>query len=253
MTTNDFSDETLMAYADGALDPAEAARVGAAVAADPALARRLALFSGTRDVLARAAAARPEAPVPDALMARVRATIEAGRAGAETDATVVPLRRPSVPPRPFRPMAIAAGLALALGLAGGVLVGLSLGDGVPGGLRIATLGTRGLAEALSGLPSGARAAVADGEVAIIASFRNADGELCREFELDAAERATVVSVACREAAGWQTRFAVVAGAVDTGYAPASSLETLDSYLAAIGAGAPLAPLDEAAALSAAGE
>lgn len=247
MARNDFTDETLMAFADGELDPAEDARVAAAVAADPELARRLAVFSGTRDVLARAAAARPETVVPDALMERVRATLDAERTpGGQT---VVPFRRPLAARVPAFPRAIAASLALAAGLAGGFVAGLSFGDGDPAGLRIASLQTPGLTRALSSLPSGARQAVEGGEIALIASFRNADGEFCREFEYDGAARATVVSVACRAGADWETRFAVVAGAADTGYAPASSLETLDAYLAAVGAGAPLTPEEEAAAVA----
>lgn len=249
MTRDDFTDETLMAHADGELDPDESARVEAAIAADPDLARRLAMFTGTRDVLARAADARPETAVPDALMARVRETLAADRASR----TVLPFRRPAAAARPWRPMAIAASLALGLGLAGGLVAGLSLRDGTGEGLRIATVQSPGIADALSNLPSGARQAVAGGEIEIIASFRNADGAFCREFEHDGPERATVVSVACRDGARWQTRFAVMAGAAETGYAPASSLETLDAYLAAIGAGAPLEPEQERAAMAGRGD
>ncbi|MGC9419611.1 MAG: zf-HC2 domain-containing protein, partial [Rhodovulum sp.] len=125
MTADEFTDETLMAFADGELDPDQAARVEAAIAADSDLARRAALFADTGDVLARAAAARPEAPVPDALMARVHETLAAARAEDSGD-NVVPLRRPALP---IRPMAIAASLALGIGLAGGLAIGLSSGGG----------------------------------------------------------------------------------------------------------------------------
>ncbi|MGC9419900.1 MAG: anti-sigma factor family protein, partial [Rhodovulum sp.] len=93
-----------------------------------------------------------------------------------------------------------------------------------------------------------RQAVEGGEVEVIASFRNVDGELCREFEHDGPDRVTVVSVACRAVDRWQPRFAVIAGAADSDYAPASSLATLDAYLAAIGAGAPMAADEEKKAL-----
>ncbi|MDN3713648.1 zf-HC2 domain-containing protein [Paracoccus cavernae] len=46
-----ISDETLMAYADGELDQAEAAAVEAALAADPGLQARLRPFSETRRLL----------------------------------------------------------------------------------------------------------------------------------------------------------------------------------------------------------
>ena len=80
MQEHNYPDETLMAYADGELDDATAAELDQALARDPELLRRLALFTGTRDVLAEAAAARPLDPVPDALMARVRAPLAAGAA-----------------------------------------------------------------------------------------------------------------------------------------------------------------------------
>lgn len=246
MTADEFSDEILMAFADGELGPEDAVRVEAAIAADPALARRAALFTGTRDVLARAAAARPETAVPDALMAQVRETLATARSEA-AESKVLQLRRPAAP---IRPMAIAASLALAVGLAGGLWIGLSSGSGgAPEGLRIAALDAPGMRAALDRVPSGDRQAVEGGEIEMIASFRNADGELCREFEYDGPDRATVVSVACRSGNNWHPRFAIVAGAADSGYAPASSLATLDAYLTAIGAGVPMAADAEQEALA----
>ena len=148
-------------------------------------------------------------------------------------------------------MALAASLALALGLAGGLVLSRATGDGGEGGLRIAALDSPGIVRALETLPSGQRQALEGGEVATIASFRNADGEFCREFEVDRARRDTLVSVACRTETGWKTRFVVLAaGSQGTGYAPASALETLDAYLTGIGAGAPLSLEEEAAVLEA---
>jgi anti-sigma factor RsiW len=49
MNGHDFDDETLMAFADGELDEAAAARVERAIADDEALAARVALFMETRD------------------------------------------------------------------------------------------------------------------------------------------------------------------------------------------------------------
>jgi len=75
MTGHDFSDETLMAYADGALDAETARRVAEAAARDAAVARRIALFRDTGALLAQARAARAAPPVPGALMARARAAL----------------------------------------------------------------------------------------------------------------------------------------------------------------------------------
>jgi hypothetical protein len=247
MERQEFGDETLMAYADGELDDDMVRAVEAAAAADADLARRIALFSRTRDILGEAARARPPEPLSPALGARVAETLRAARPAPSE--TVVPFqRRPAAMPG-FRPVAAAAALALAVGVAGGVLVSQATGSRETGGLGIAALEVPGISDALDTLPSGDRVSITGGEIAAIASFLNADGELCREFEFDRSGRGTVVSVACRTAEGWEPRLAIVAPAGDeTGYAPASSLEALDAYLMAIGAAAPLSPENEAVAL-----
>ncbi|WP_333712196.1 hypothetical protein [Yoonia sp.] len=246
MNKQDFEDETLMAYADGELDAGTAQAVAAAAAADPALARRIEMFATTGSLLGELGRSRPLEPVSSDLEARVRAML-----GAESaTATVVPFRSPASAPVAWRPAAIAAGLALAVGLAGGYFASQQSGGQGATGLSIASLGAPAIARTLDEVPSGERVAIEGGEIATIASFRNADGEFCREFEFDRADSNTVVSVACRTEAGWEARFAVVATSPDeTGYAPASSLQTLDAYLGGVGAGAPLSLEDEAAALS----
>ena len=84
---------------------------------------------------------------------------------------------------------------------------------------------------------------------MIASFRDVDDQLCREFEIDRPDRTTFVSVACRAGGTWSVQFTVAAASQnDSGYAPASSLEALDAYLQAVGAGEPLSEAAEKAAL-----
>jgi anti-sigma factor RsiW len=263
------SDEMLMAYADGEASPAEAAAVEAAVADDPAVAERLALFAETR---AMAAEAMPLQPVPDALRASVEAMVAAGAApqagaaspempGAANDVdapetpegeTVVPFRRrPAVRPA-RRPMVVAlaatvAGIAIAVGA---FVAGWQTGGVMPGGpsAGVARLAALPLAEGLS-LPSGS--AVAVGEEALLrplASFRSGTGELCREFEVEG-ER-PVVAVACRRDGDWSVDFAVATppAADPGGYVPASGLEALDAYLGTIAAEPPLGAQEEAEAL-----
>ncbi|MEE4121114.1 MAG: hypothetical protein V2I65_19110 [Paracoccaceae bacterium] len=246
MMSEQFTDETLMAYADGALDADTARAVTVAEATDPEIARRVALFRGTGAALAEARAARPAPEVSDALMARVRETLQ-GRAGARAN-TVVPLDL-RTPARPWVPAAIAASLALAVGLGAGLSLRPGAGPepGVPG---LAALEASGVAGALSRLASGASEQVAAGEVTVVASFRTPDGSLCREFELASAGRETI-GVACAEGAGWNLRFTVASDAAeDAGYAPAGALEALDVWLMGIGAGAPLAEGEERAAMDA---
>lgn len=247
MTGHDIDDLTLMAYADGELDASEVDRVEAALRDDPDIARRLSLFSRTRTALQSAANLQKIDPLPEDIVRRAKAAIEAAR-GSDVD-TVVPFVRPQRQSRIW-PTAIAATLAAAAFLGGYALAPQGQGE-APSELRFAILDTPELTAALDRVPAGQRTPVDGGEISLIASFRDADGALCREFELDTADMKTVVSVACRDDDRWRPRIAVVAAADDdTQYAPASSLDTLDAYLTAIGAGAPLSPEDEASALGA---
>lgn len=244
MSGTDIDDVMLMAYADGELDETESARVEAALSDDPIVAARLVVFSRTREALVSAAAVRRADPLPVQVLSRAQASIDA--AGRESDAEVVPLTRPDRRLR-FWPMSLAASLAAVGLLCGYILSPYARVE--PQEPRFAILGATGLSEELDRLPAGGRADIEGGEVAIIASFRDADGALCREFEVDSPDATTVVSVACRSQTGWVPKLAVIAPADDgSQYAPASSLETLDAYLAAIGAGAPLPIEEESAAL-----
>lgn len=255
MTDLTFSDSELMAYADGELPEARAAQIDLALAQDTTLADRFALFVDTRASVSKAFTAMLDEPVPDALMQSIRKiaresdTVRAEQEKAEN--TVVAFRRKSTPPafnrRPAWQMAIAASLLLAVGLG----AGLYLGDtGATGSLQIAGLNDPNITEALSTLPAGERQVLASGsEISIIATFLDDTGAICREFEYDRSDRSTLVSVACFKT-HWDVRFVVAAApSGDTGFAPASSLATLDAYLEAIGAQAPLALAEEAETLA----
>lgn len=242
-----FDDITLMAYADGALDAETAREVARAEAADPAIATRIAAF---RDSRAAFAGMAPE-PVPAALNASVAALIAAARAEEAGATNVVPLaRRSSAAPRalPLWQGAVAAGLALVVGLTAGAWL---RPQGAAPGLDMAILADPGLAEALDTVASGARQVLpSGGTLSPIGTFTTAEGEVCREFEYDGTDGGTIVSVACRDDGAWDMRLAIAASAGADSYAPASSLDTLDAWLTATGAGAPLGPEEEAAVLAA---
>jgi hypothetical protein len=234
-----YSDDILMALADKELPADMAARVQAAIEADPDMAARYAIFVKSRAAMARLRRA-PDA-VPEALVAHVRRLGAEARA-EETRSNVVSLcdwRRV-----PALPMSIAAAIALAAGL----FVGMQTAQ-TPGGSQLAGLGQPGVTDALGQLPSGERKPLkGGGEMVVIGSFLTGDGALCREFEYDGPDGRTLVSVACREGKDWETRLTIAAQASDDGYAPASSLETLDAWLTATEASAVLSPEEEMAAL-----
>lgn len=241
-----ITDEMLMAYADGELDAAGMAEVEHAMAEDERLAERVAVFADTRRAVKDAYAA--PAPVSAELEARVRAMSAAAKPQPAT-AEVIDLasrRRPA----PVWSMAMAASIALAAGLAGGWYIGKGRPAAVEG-LQLTALSDPAISDALSGTAAGERIGLASGSAfAAIATFRNADGELCREFEYDQPAGSTYVAVACDQSGTWDLRMAVASPPDDGGYAPASSLDTLEAYLNATGAGQPLSADDEAAALAA---
>jgi anti-sigma factor RsiW len=232
-----IDDETLMALADGEIDGDEAEALHARIKADPDLAARYTLFSQTSDWVAQAALNDPEAEVSDDLTARIREMAAAAPPAAEN---VVSLRRPA--PR-WQPMAIAASVALAVGLSAGLFLS-------PDALQTGTpMLSAALQERLGTLPSGAEAALPDGRrVHVIASFQDGAGAFCREYETAAEGGAGLVGVACRNGADWSLRFAMATTSGRDGYAPASSLEALDAFYAATGASQPLSAEAELAYL-----
>lgn len=235
------TDEELMAFADGALPPNRAAAVQKAIDADPALAQRAQMFRGSADLLAGLGQALP-ADVPDALIARVHELAAAPPAPVTDLAAHRAARRV-----PLWQVPLAASIFLAIGVAGTMVLRQDAAD--QGASHLAALESAPLHEALRSLPSGEARQLDSGRVTMIASFTNAEGELCREFEYDPPAGRTVVSVSCHGGGAWGVRMAVMAAPVDaTGYAPASSLEVLDAYLAASGAGAQMDSNEEAAAL-----
>ncbi len=258
MTQPDLTDETLMAYADGALNESDAAAVAAALESDPQAAAKVAAFRQTGARLAGAARGLDE--VPPALRARIEETLAASRpAAGGGDAaepapagTVTPFRaRPAAQARARLagggwPMALAASLALAIGLG----AGLGLRDsGAPSdGGQLALLPSDGLAPLLDTLPSGETAPLADGALSVVSSFRAGDGRLCREVEFAGADAAAALAVLCRNAGDWQPQLAMRLGQSD-GFAPASGLETVETFLGTLDAGPPLTPEEEAAALA----
>src|SRR5690606_6311285 len=232
MANTEFTDEILMAYADGQLDRETAAHVQAAASADPALQARIAGFQATGDALARLATARQAAPVPETLQARVQQAMASARDSAAQEAKqsaaakVLPFVRRGKPedapvPRRFAfvPMALAASLALVIGLGAGLAL-----DGEPAAdawFATAALESAGIAGRLSTLPAGQEGDVPGGQMTVLASFKDGSGALCREFELKRPGQA-LVSVACHGEPGWEMRFAAAAGGAE-GYAPASSV------------------------------
>jgi anti-sigma factor RsiW len=128
-----IDDETLVAWCDGELDPAAAARVAARVAREPKLAARARMFRRTAELARGALAPVIAEPVP----ARLVQAIQAPAKPAEIVAF-----RPRTAPRKALGWALAASVALAAVLgAGGVFTGRIA---APDGLQFASASDRWL-------------------------------------------------------------------------------------------------------------
>ncbi len=246
-------DALLMAYADGQLDAAQAARVEAAIAADPALAAAVARHRALRARLREAFDPALEEPVPAALLAAARGETRAGGreaappGAAPADASTAGVasmdeararREAGRPPRRGPPAWLAMAAVLVLGLA----VGLLLGRPASAPVEVAGDGqllARGeLAHALESQ----LAAEAGERVAIGLSFRDADGRWCRSFRLRG--DAPLAGLACRgDDGGWRLQALAEAGAETDGMRQAAAdlppavLAAIDARLAGDAAGA----------------
>ncbi|GGK01152.1 anti-sigma factor family protein [Luteimonas terricola] len=195
-----IDDQALMAYADGELDPAEAARVEAMVASDPGLAEELARHRALQRRLSAAFDDMLDEPVPGHLLAAARGGDRA-TGGATGISAASPRREAHTQRRRSWPRwgAMAASLLLGVLLAQGFHAHNARTDPlvVDAGGRLHAQGR--LAEALEARLASEPEATA--EVSIGISFRDAGGRYCRSFVLRG--KHAQAGLACRGEAGWQ--------------------------------------------------
>lgn len=222
-----FSDETLVAYADGELDDAQRAEIDRALDADPDLAERVAQHQALRADVFAAFAPILDEPVPPALVAAALqgkvADLNAARAARVEQAAAV-RRRWSWPEWG----------AMAATLAVGVLVGSTVrGPAADTAVAVAQ-GAGGKLVAQGQLASALsqQRAASEGAVRIGVSFTAKDGKLCRSFIAGG-----TAGLACREGNTWSVP--VVAEAASTAAGeyrqagsamPASVLDAIDARI-----------------------
>lgn len=216
-----FDDDTLMAYVDGELPPADAKRVEQAMAEDAALAARVARLRNVRRALRLAYDSVTREPIPERLRALLGDVASSEPAPAPR-APVVDLAqaRAQAPPSaraatPRMWTAIAATLII------GVLAGRAFLPTNPFETRGGQLYAAGaLSEALNTrLASDAGNANAASRIGV--SFRAHDGDYCRTF-MQSARNKGVSGLACRTDAGWAVRVAVTDPAEHGVYRQAAS-------------------------------
>jgi anti-sigma factor RsiW len=264
-----INDETLMALADGELEPAEAARVREALGRNIELAARFASFAESRALLSGASGRAGDDAVPahlvgmarrlgdelsgfgrdarhgaaDVAMPETAVTEPAGKddvrrpAHARREQVARNLRRPDR----FKAMALAASIALC---AGGV-IGFALGALRPPDKTFANnvpLNSIAVspaeADLLFQLASGASRQVASNsgtalaEVTMVSTHRMGDGSICREFTT-AIAGARQTRVACLRERAWRVHLVVVSS-LNEGFSPASGHQTADQFIEALG-------------------
>ena len=238
--SRDWTEEQIAALVDGSLeDETEAEALRRIVARDPEAKAHADRLRRSNDLLREAFDPGEEMP------AAIQAALHGEPGKVET------LRRPARPAsRTWLPTAIAACLALAVGIGlGGLLQ-------EPGARAIAVLGDAPpdgpLHAALERLPSGSRS---EAGVRPMLSFYDGRDRPCREFEVTGElPEELEFGIACRGDSGtWHVEIVVTAPVVEPGpegYVPASSAggSALDSMLDALGAGPALPPDEEAALL-----
>lgn len=220
--------ETLMAYADGELDPIAAKRVERAMADDPRLAAKVEQHLSLSASLRGAFAPIVDAPVSPTITAMLRES-----------AVVAPIAlRQARRERPFWIGAVAASLVAGL-LAGPLIVPARDDLAFEGGHSVA----RGrMAQALD--TQLASAQPADAAIRIGVTFHDRDGRLCRTFE-----RGQTGGIACATGQDWQIdRLYGGSAARRADYRQAGSADAIMAEAQAMMAGAPLDQTAEAKAL-----
>lgn len=246
MNQDHIPDEVLMAYADGELPADEAATLEARLSEDADLAARVRVFSASAAALQGLKHADTPATMPAGLEQALRARVASAAADAPAMVAADPVPAGNVVAFPQRRVplwtgALAATVALAVGLGAGLLAGKGTG---PNGNADPVFA------ALDSLPSGAATTLADGtELRMVASFNSSDGALCREYEQIGQNATGQLTVACRDQGAWVPQLVVALGGAE-GYAPASAPELLDLYYVQSEAGSVLSPEEERAALAA---
>jgi hypothetical protein len=231
-----FTDEMLMAYADGELDPVTRGAIEDAMSRDPALARAVDRHRAMAERVRGAYGHVLEEPVPERL-----AALATGTADAPAPVTELATRREERSTRAGQ-WRLPAWAAAAASLAVGLFVGFFLArePTVPYAERDGALVARGALDAA--LTTQIATAGGNRGVHVGISFRDRDGDYCRTFHLQ--REASVAGLACRRGEGWTLEVLAATPVVDGELRTAAAMPL--PVLQAVDASIDGEPLDAAA-------
>lgn len=233
-----FTDEMLMAYADGELEAVARAEIEEAMARDPALARAVERHRAMAERIGGAYGDVLDEPVPERLLALAAKPATAPVADLATRRR----ERSTRAARRHLPAWAAAAASLAVGLFVGIFVARE--PAAPYAESGGDLVARGALDAA--LTSQLATAGGSHGVHVGISFRDRDGGYCRTFQLQ--HGASVAGLACRRGEAWKLEVLAAAPHVDGDLrtATAMPLPVLQAVDATID-GEPLDATAEAAA------
>jgi hypothetical protein len=205
-----FSEETLMAYADGEVDADTRRRIEAAMASDPTLAERVARHRMLRADLGAAFGGVLDEPVPSRLLDAANSTDAGTHTASVTDLSAARAAKSGVPKSTS--WSLPEWSAIAASLLIGVFAGRSALQPAASGMFAATDGAVVAAGELStALNAQLSGTSTESDVQIGISFRSKDGNYCRSFAAG-----TAAGFACRENNQWRVRALNEAGAPAAG-------------------------------------
>lgn len=231
-----FSNETLMAYADGELDLVLRAEIEAAMASDPEVARAVSRHRALATRVKSAYQGVLEEAVPPQLASLTAAPVSAPVVYlAEKRAAIKAAAEAAVAWRSRLPQWSAIAASVAVGLFVGILV--MRGPVEPWEDSASGLIARGELDAALTTKLAGDSGAANVRVGI--SFRDRTGDYCRTFHLQ--REAPLAGLACRAEDGWRVQVLAAAPMEQNGLQPAGAMPM--AVLLAVDAAIDGEPLD----------
>lgn len=202
-----FSDETLMAYADGEVDADLRRQIEAAMALDPAIAERVAKHRGLRADLGAAFGGVLDEPIPNRLLDAAAASPAAANYASVTDLSEARAAKQRAA-HPKRRWSWPEWGTIAATLVIGILAGRTALQPSQSDLFATADGLVARGELSAALTDQVGEVSNDAKIKIGLTFKDQSGEYCRSFTT-----ASAAGFACRAGGAWKVR-ALSEGTVD---------------------------------------